>query len=117
MYKEELTQMSENKKSALDHINGAVKEGTYSEGFKDGTEYVIGWLDNKRKWLREHNGAFYDPAYFLEVLLEEYRDAHDCSDGFNEDDVYNAGYEAGYKKGKSDGKEEFVARMDGSLFL
>lgn len=67
--------------SALDHIHCAVKEGAYNAGFKDGTEYVIEWLDKKRKWLKEHNGAFYDPAYFLEVLLEEYRDEHPIDNG------------------------------------
>lgn len=45
---------------------------TTLEGRKDAIP--VEWIENKMQWLREHNGAFYDPAYFLETMLAEWRE-------------------------------------------
>lgn len=34
----------------------------------------VDWIEAKMQWLREHNGAFYDPAYFLETMLKEWKE-------------------------------------------
>ena len=33
----------------------------------------IDWIEKKMQWLREHNSAFYNPAYFLETMLAEWK--------------------------------------------
>ncbi len=34
----------------------------------------IDWIEKKMQWLREHNSAFYNPVYFLETMLVEWKE-------------------------------------------
>ena len=38
----------------------------------------VEWIEAKMQWLREHNGAFYDPAYFLETMLKEWKEEQEA---------------------------------------
>lgn len=53
---------------------------SYNEGYEQGKKDVISkaipidWIEKKIQWLREHNCAFYNPAYFLETMLAEWKE-------------------------------------------
>lgn len=41
----------------------------------EGIEAIpVDWIKKKIQWLKEHNSAFYNPAYFLETILAEWKE-------------------------------------------
>ena len=56
-------------------MKDSYKEG-YEQGKKDAKVETIpvDWIEKKIQWLREHNSAFYNPVYFLETMLAEWKE-------------------------------------------
>jgi len=52
----------------------------HKEGYKRGKADIkaeaipVDWIEKKIQWLREHNSAFYNPVYFLETMLAEWKE-------------------------------------------